>query len=329
MRKSILPVIAAAAASLAVYCSCGAGPEKKEGPTVVHFPLVEAPSMLGSEEKMEYIAEHFWDAFTSTSRSYPSMDTTIVSGVGVKELEQALSNWAVILGSLPLDDARRCVERFARRICDLQQADTSSNMLRVLGSLAESYLYDANSPYRDEDLYMSYARVMSASPQVSPLRRETFAREAALCALNSRGSVAADFRFCDRSGTIRTLHSIKARHTVLFFSNPGCTACKDIISTLSTDSLVSSLIDSADIAVLNIYIDEDLAEWYNYMPIYPRVWYNGYDPDHIIRDDELYNVRAIPSLYLLDSDKKVVLKDATTERMMNCLYEIYSQQIPQ
>ena len=53
------------------------------------------------------------------------------------------------------------------------------------------------------------------------------------------------------------------------------------------------------------------------MPIYPEEWYNGFDPDSVIRTDVLYNVRAIPSLYILDKDKTVVMKDAVTEKVMS------------
>lgn len=58
------------------------------------------------------------------------------------------------------------------------------------------------------------------------------------------------------------------------------------------------------------------------MPIYPQAWYNGFDPDLVIRTDLVYNVRAIPSLYLLDSDKTVLLKDAVPEKLFNLLAQI-------
>jgi hypothetical protein len=75
------------------------------------------------------------------------------------------------------------------------------------------------------------------------------------------------------------------------------------------------MISDGKMAVLNIYIDEDLQAWREYMPIYPEQWYNGFDPDLVIRTDKVYNVRAIPSLYLLDSEKTVLLKDADLERL--------------
>ena len=58
------------------------------------------------------------------------------------------------------------------------------------------------------------------------------------------------------------------------------------------------------------------------MPIYPDEWYNGFDPDFVIRTDILYNVRASPSLYLLDKDKTVLMKDAVTDRVLNYLANI-------
>jgi hypothetical protein len=75
-------------------------------------------------------------------------------------------------------------------------------------------------------------------------------------------------------------------------------------------------------AVLNIYIDEDLESWRSYMPIYPETWYNGFDPDMVIRGETLYNVRAIPSLYLLDQDKNVIMKDAPEARLFDFLSQI-------
>ena len=55
------------------------------------------------------------------------------------------------------------------------------------------------------------------------------------------------------------------------------------------------------------------------MPLYPEQWYNGFDPDLVIRGETLYNVRAIPSLYLLDHEKRVILKDAPENRVFETL----------
>ena len=74
---------------------------------------------------------------------------------------------------------------------------------------------------------------------------------------------------------------------------------------------------------MNIYIDHDIDEWLAYADTYPKEWYNGYDHKYIIRTDRIYNVRAIPSLYLLDKDKKVIMKDAIPENIFVWLDNIH------
>ena len=38
-----------------------------------------------------------------------------------------------------------------------------------------------------------------------------------------------------------------------------------------------------------------------------------------LKNDEIYDLKAIPTLYLLDKDKKVVLKDVTFNQVENYL----------
>ena len=183
----------------------------------------------------------------------------------------------------------------------------------------DKYLYDPNSPLRNEDYYAFYAARMASSDLVEDVMKDKYSREVSLAALNQVGTKAADFRFADKKGRLYTLYGIKAQLTLLFFSNPGCAACKDIIDVLNNDPVISQLIADGTMAVLNIYIDEDLEAWRSYMPIYPENWYNGFDPDLVIRGETLYNVRAIPSLYLLDSDKTVIMKDAPEQKLFEYL----------
>lgn len=291
--------------------------------SVREFPLVQVPSMMDPDQKLDFMVEHFWDKFLDTSRLVVC-DSTLVNGVKPDDVEQAFANYTMLLEQVPLEQAQRCMEVIALKMNDCSESGDRANVFKGFGAIIERYLYDPNSPVRDEDLYTPYARVMSQSPYKSDSRRRVYAYEAEVTAKNARGSRAEDFSFTDNRGKKYSLYGINAEYTILFFSNPGCTACKEIIRTLSGTPEIDDLIMSDVLAVVNVYIDEDLKEWYEYMPEYPPSWYNGYDHNHIIRDEELYNVRAIPSLYLLDSDKNVVLKDVTPERLMATLQNIFS-----
>lgn len=303
---------------------CGSN-RKAEQFKALPFPDVLPPAMIDSQQDMlDYMALHWWDGITDPSRIYPC-DTALVSGVDKDEVEQKFANWTNVLDMVNFQTVSKSLGRLHDRAAACEKKDTASNVFETFTDLVVKYLYDPNSPLRNEDYYAVYAARMASSDLVEEVLRTKYAREVSLASLNQVGAQAADFRFADIRGKVRTLYSIKSELTMLFFSNPGCTACKEIMDVLNSDPVISGLINDGTMSVLNIYIDEDLEAWRSYMPIYPENWYNGFDPDFAIRGDRLYNVRAIPSLYLLDRDKKVILKDAPEPRMFDWLNRFAQQ----
>ena len=314
-RINILFVFAA----LAVGCGQG---KKAEQFKALPFPDTVPPGMMTeSRDIAEYMAVNYWNGLTDPSRAYP-FDSLLVSGVLKSDVEQKFADWTMFLDMVPLSVADKAVGKLYDRAVACERQDTSSNVFETFSALADKYLYDPNSPLRNEDHYNSFARRLSSCDLVEPSLRGKYRYEAEMTSLNRMGTVAADFRFSDKNGRTHTLHGIEAPMTLLFFSNPGCEACMNIIQVLKGDQRISSMISSGALAVLNIYIDEDLQAWREYMPIYPEEWYNGFDPDLVIRTDNLYSVRAIPSLYLLDNDKRVIMKDAPENKLFNYLNNI-------
>lgn len=306
-------------ASLFLVAGCAGNNKKAEQFSALPFPDALPPAMIDNERDLvEYIALHWWDGITDPSRSYPC-DTLFVSGVRRADVEQKFANWTNVLGMVDMNVAGKSVTRLFDRAAACERKDTSSNVFEVFTDLVIKYLYDPNSPMRNEDHYSFYASCLAKSDLVEDVMKEKYAREAALASLNRVGTKATDFRFSDKRGKMRTLYSVDADLTLLFFSNPGCTACKSIIDELNNNPVISGLISEGIMAVLNIYIDEDLDAWRSYMPIYPENWYNGFDPDFVLRGEGLYNVRAIPSLYLLDKDKVVIMKDAPEAKVFDFL----------
>ena len=309
-------MIICTAVALASGC---ANNRKAEQFTALPFPASVPPAMMEDPyDRAQYMALRWFDQLTDPSRTYPC-DSVLVTGVKKDEVEQNFANWTNVLDMVGLDHARKSVSHLYDRVAACEKKDSSSNVFETFTDLMVKYLYDANSPLRNEDYYSAYSERLSKSELVEPVMREKYARETALSALNRIGTKAADFRFTDKRGKSYSLYGIKSDYVLLFFSNPGCHACKEIIDVLNNDPKISSLINEGVMKVLNIYIDEDLEAWRSYMPIYPEKWYNGFDPDLVIRGESLYNVRAIPSLYLLDKDKSVLMKDAPENRLFEYL----------
>ena len=311
-RKSLIVLLAALAVS------CGQG-KKAEQFKALPFPECMPPGMLEDPmDRAEYVAEHYWDGITDPSRTYPS-DSLLVSGVRKNDIEQKFADWTSVLDMISFQKAEKAVSRLYDRALVCERENSTSNVFETFTELTYKYLYDPNSPVRNEDYYNAFVRKLALYEGISPEMKGKYEREARMSALNRTGTVAADFRFTDKEGRTYNLHGIKAPLTLLFFSNPGCNACMNIINVLKDEPAIASMIASGEMAVLNIYIDEDLQGWRDYMPIYPEEWYNGFDPDLAIRTENLYDVRAIPSLYLLDEEKRVILKDAPENRLFNLL----------
>lgn len=308
--------------AVAVILFTGCGQKKAEQFQALPFPDVFPPAMMeDAKSRAEYMALNTWNRLVDPAREYPS-DSTLVSGVRKGDVEQKFATWCQILDAAGHKTAHKAVNKLFDAALACEKANASSNVFETFVELVEKYLFDPNSPYRNEDYYGLYADRLAKYPGLSAEMQDKYARDAHLCALNRVGTKATDFRFADRRGKMHTLYGVKAPYTLLFFSNPGCDACMSIINVLKGEPRIAQMIASGQLAVLNIYIDEDLEAWRSYMPIYPDEWYNGFDPDFVIRNEELYNVRAIPSLYLLDANKTVLLKDAPENKVFDFLVRL-------
>ena len=198
-----------------------------------------------------------------------------------------------------------------------------STAWRQLLQLEETYFLDPNSPWRDEELYLPVVEQLLFSPFSDPEERDHALWLVERLTLNRPGDPAADFEFMTPKGRKTSLYAQidaqQPRWTLLFFSNPGCPNCKEITETLGQDLYVQKCLSEGTLLVVNIYPDEDLQSWFDYLPNYPSEWICGYDPDQELKSDTRYWLRAIPSLYLLDADKRVILKDAPVERVLAAL----------
>lgn len=278
------------------------------------FPRVSIPAMVTEPSaKLQYALEHYWDAFFEGSGP---TDTGFVLGVPKAEVEKAFSTYAAMMIDAPRTLSGRAASRMFDILEEKQAADTSNHCYAVMTAFVSKYFYDPNSPLRDEDTYLPFARRMAASVFTHPDSRPAYEFEAKMCAINPRGSVAPDFAFRDAAGRTHRLSEVKAQHILLFFSNPGCTACREIEEDLMAPAWMEDALKTGRVAVVSVYIDGEIDKWKAYEPNYPRSWITGYDPSGTLREDNIYDIRAIPSLYLLDSERKVVFKDAPTQRAL-------------
>ena len=307
MRK----YVAILAATLALL-SCGSrGGKQQKALQTRAFPRVEAPAMIEDQfERLDYVVLHFWDAFSKGD--YPS-DSLIIRGVKKDEVEAQMGVFATLAREVPLPVGEKAMA--ALFDCAASSPDAFGPMVE----LTIQYFFDPNSPVRNEALYLPFVQRLAASPLTKPEMRGAYEWDARMCALNRPGTMATDFGFIDTAGRSRTLYGIKSEYILLVFGNPDCTACRELVADMSASPEISALETSGRLKVVDIYIDQEIDDWKAKAASYPKHWINGYDPTFTIRQDLIYNVRAIPSIYLLDAQKRVILKDAPEDFALQVL----------
>lgn len=302
---------------LAFSCNQPRKADSSKDSDIRSFPHTEIPSMVNSDPvlRISYLAEHWWDKFFAGSGR---TDSARIMGVSKEEVEQNMSAYLGALHLLPVDKAQKYVAGFFSSLETACRKDSlhTEAAYEQLTDIACKYFYDPNSPLRSEDLYLPFVDGLTRSSLTSKAKLPGYRFELEKCRMNPYGTVVPDFGFKDAKMRTQRLHQIEAQYTMLFFSNPGCQSCKDIIDQIQSRTYIDSLIENGILAIVNVYIDGEVDKWLDYEPNYPRNWLNGYDPSGIINEGELYYVRAIPSLYLLDSQKRVIMKDAPVERVL-------------
>ena len=247
--------------SFAILCACGprSGKSASDAPAKREFPQVEVPSMYTDPiERAGFAAGHFWDRFTDTAKVY-ACDAATVNGVPLPALESQMGLFASLLGELPADAGAKAVVRLYDRVDAFERKFPDSNVFEELGRLTKHYLYDPNSPVRNEDLYFFYVDRLGKSDLIDNGYRMGYEWDARMCSLNRVGTPATDFSFTDTRGRVRTLYSVKAEYTVLIFGNPGCQACQEIMTDMESTPEVSALIDSGRLQVVDVYIDQEIS----------------------------------------------------------------------
>ena len=266
------------------------------------FQMVSVPSVITEpEERAAYLVKHYWDKFDFT-------DTALIHLPEITE--QATSNYIDMMKYVPAKVASSSIKEM------MNKASVDSAMFVYFSGLYEKYLYDPNSPMRDESLYIYVLEAVLEAPVLDEVSKIRPAHLLELALKNRVGELATDFTYTLADGKKGTLYHTKADYLLLFFYNPDCHACKE---QLTASPLVTEWIRNNKLKILAVYPDEDLEAWKNHISYMPASWINSYDSAVSLKNDEIYDLKAIPTLYLLDKDKKVVLKDVTFNQVENYL----------
>lgn len=261
----------------------------------------QPPALLSNDSaRLDFVSAHYWDNFDYADSGWIA-DTTALGGT--------FTPWAQVLAQLPPDRAAALAGELIRR------GEAAPAMQLRLAEVAEYFWDHPNSPFRSEELYIPVLEAVIAALGIDDVDKIRPRAQLAAALKNRPGTIAADFNYTTPSGRTGRLSKLRGDHTLLLFYTPGCPDCARVEQYIADSEILAPLIASHRMTMLAVYVDEDLGTWREHLPQMPRGWTVVCDPAQAINNLELYALPAIPNLYLLDKDKRVILKDAPVERI--------------
>lgn len=266
------------------------------------FILPDVPKYITHPQaRAEYLSLHYWDRFDVD-------DSKLIEKPEITE--QAFADYINILSYLSQEKMNESL------LYTLKKTECNPEMYLHFIALFEKYLYEANSPFHNETMYFPVLQEAVKSTLLSDAQKSTYQFQLDMALKNRVGEKAENFDYTLPSGKTHDLYSINSEYILLMFSNPECHTCKAIIHEL--DNMPSlhtrlSMNNPANniLTILTVYPDDDLAAWKSNLSELPTSWIHAYDKGMVITKKKTYDLKAIPSLYLLDKNKKVLLKDTS------------------
>lgn len=270
----------------------------------VQFPFPEIPATLTEPEaRKAWLLTHYWDKFSFA-------DTTLVNNRDVTE--QGFVNFIALLldGTTSEELARESLKNWCKGFVGKDHAR------RVLTKTADDYLFNPNSPFYNEGLYGLYLETMlGVLPQTDAVR-SSYQFKLELVRRNNPGDRATDFTYYLPDGTRCTLATtpVKNDRLLLMFYDPECESCHEVLLQMVADTALAEAVRAGKLSVLAVYTEGNDAAWRKALPDMPEGWTVGADRE-AVKTGALYDLKAMPSLYLLDGKKTVLLKDAAYEKI--------------
>ncbi len=276
---------------------------KPKPATELKIEIPEIPAMMIKPQELmtaedsvavrRYMAMHYWDKMPFTDTAYINKEVTL----------QTFSNYAYMLGGMPLALAKESAYDM------MNKARVDSAMYAYFAQMAYDHFHDAESfYYRNDDIYISVLENIIAWDGADELHKIRPRAQLELIMRNRVGEPANDFTITMEDGRTMNMYDIRARYTLIYFNQPSCPICAEMTAGLQGSAIVERLVSTGRMKIIAVYPGEDIISWRTHTKDLPAAWMQGYSVG--MRDGDLYDLRALPSLYLLDKDKKVLLKDA-------------------
>jgi thiol-disulfide isomerase/thioredoxin len=277
---------------------------------------VDASGKADSTYPYRYVKEHWWDGVDFSNEALVRTPAQIFE----QKLEEYYKYYVVPEADSIIPEVNYML---------LVSRDNRELFKYLLGKFTDKYI---NPEYMGQEkvflfLFDKYYSKGDTSWLSVSQRKFIFDRAYSLMA-NQLGEPAADLQMLDTTGKSVSLYGMKAPFTFITFWDPNCGHCKETVPRI--DSMYEAKWKKQGVKLVGVNIDDAANDaWKKFITEHNLVdWVHIYQPKKA-RDEEaargqasykqLYDVYKTPTLYLLDSQKRIIGKMLSIEQFDDVL----------
>lgn len=259
--------------------------------------LEDPPQEVVSDRRafQRYYIEHFFDNFAWED---PRIFNTPI-------VEQKLKEYCNLIYQFDNPEYDTLV------VAALNKAKVNQTSYEYLFDALQYVLGRIISPYKVEHTYIAMLKDALTYPKLDEDRKRHHTRELGYIDKNLAGDTIPNFVMVLANGDTTTMYDIQSEYTILYLQHPTCPTCHQVRNTMKDFPKLNQAIESGRLKVVMVYFEDDPKVWSNYISsreANPK-YVQGWNFDQAIDDQNLFDTRTIPFMFLLDKDKKVIKKD--------------------
>ena len=243
----------------------------------------------------EYYVQHFFDNFAWND---PRIFNTVV-------VEQKLKEFCNIIYQVDSPQLDTFI------VDALNKAKVNQTSYEYLFDALEYVLGRNISPYKVEHTYIAMLKNALQNKKLDENRVRRYTRELGFIDKNHAGDTIPNFNMVTATGDTISMYDVKSEYTLLYLQHPTCPTCHNVRNQMKDFPKLNKAIESGELKVVMIYFENDPQVWNNYIrsaEANPK-YVQGWNFDQTIDEQDLFDTRTIPYMFLLDKDKVVIKKD--------------------
>lgn len=269
-------------------------------------PLFEYPvapdDMPDIESRSNYVMQHFWQPFDFKQ-----------SAVGQIALDHA---FRVYITPIRWATAKVAEASIDALIKDLKDNPT---LLLQFTKAAEHNLYSDQAEMWSDPVYLKFIDALLANKKIDNARKARYRMQRALLMASTPGTIMQPIEYATPEGAKQKTDFTAAPYTLIEFGDPFCNDCLHYKVKLTTSAIVKEMVDNGRLQIYFLIPDADgVEDWQRAMYTYPLNWKTGAASGL----DMKYDLRAVPSVYLLDKDGRIIEKFISKDNIETLLQSL-------